>query len=166
MMSSAPAPAVPPSRESDPPGPGIQDAASTHFEVFFDGGCPLCRREIAFLRKRDRHGRLRFSDLGAPGFDAEATTGRSTAQLMDRIHGRLPSGAIVEGVEVFRNLYAAVGFPRLVAWSRLPVLSGILDWMYGVFARNRLWLTGRTAALGGCTAVSCARDAPPGPDDA
>jgi hypothetical protein len=35
--------------------------------------------------------------------------------------------------------------------------------MYGVFARNRLWLTGRPAALGGCTVVSCARDAPPGP---
>ena len=153
-----------PGGQAGRPEPALSDAASTHFEVFFDGGCPLCRREIAFLRKRDRHGRLRCSDLGAPGFDAEATTGRSTAELMDRIHGRMPSGAIVEGVEVFRNLYAAIGFTRLVAWSRLPVLSRILDWLYGAFARNRLWLTGRRAGLGGCTPVSCAREPPPGPE--
>jgi predicted DCC family thiol-disulfide oxidoreductase YuxK len=153
-----------PGRPPEPPEPALADAASTRFEVFFDGGCPLCRREIAFLRKRDRHRRLRFSDLGAPGFDAEATTGRSAAELMNRIHGRMRSGAIVEGVEVFRNLYAAIGFTRLVAWSRLPVLSRILDWMYGVFARNRLWLTGRRAALGGCTPVSCAREPAPGPE--
>jgi predicted DCC family thiol-disulfide oxidoreductase YuxK len=119
------------------------------FEVFFDGDCPLCTREIAFLRKRDSRGQLRFTDIAAADFDAQAVTGRSQLDLMDRIHGRLPDGTMVEGVEVFRRLYGALGFRRLVSWSRAPGIAWLLDWAYRVFARNRLRLTGR------CTPDSC-----------
>jgi hypothetical protein len=62
---------------------------------------------------------------------------------MDRIHGRLPDGTVVEGVEVFRRLYAAVGFGPLVALTRLPGVSQLLDLAYHAFAKNRLRLTGR-----------------------
>ena len=65
--------------------------------------------------------------------------------LMARIHGRLPDGRIVVGVEVFRRLYAAVGYGPLVALTRLPGLSHLLDLAYELFARNRLRLTGRCA---------------------
>ena len=122
---------------------------ASRFEVFFDGDCPLCKREIAFLRRRYRRGQLRFTDIAAAGFDAPAVTGRSLLDLMDRIHGRLPDGTMVEGVEVFRRLYGVLGFTRLVSWSRAPVIAPFLDWVYRVFARNRLRLTGR------CTPDSC-----------
>jgi predicted DCC family thiol-disulfide oxidoreductase YuxK len=62
---------------------------------------------------------------------------------MARIHARLPSGELVEGVEVFRQLYAAVGYERLVRASRSPLISGLLERGYGWFAKNRLRLTGR-----------------------
>lgn len=118
-------------------------------EVFFDGGCPLCRREIALLRRMDGgRGRIRFTDIDAPEFDP-ASVGRSQAELMAHIHGRLPDGSFVTGVEVFRQLYAAVGFGPLVAVTRLPGIRHALDAAYAVFARNRLRLTGR------CTAESC-----------
>jgi predicted DCC family thiol-disulfide oxidoreductase YuxK len=65
--------------------------------------------------------------------------------LMDRIHGRLPDGTLVEGVEVFRRLYTAVGFGVLVAPTRLPGIRQLLDLAYRWFARNRLRLTGRCA---------------------
>jgi predicted DCC family thiol-disulfide oxidoreductase YuxK len=68
---------------------------------------------------------------------------------MDRIHGRLPDGTIVEGVEVFRRLYAAVGFGPVVALTRLPGVAHLLDLAYRWFARNRLRLTGR------CEGGSC-----------
>ena len=111
-------------------------------EVFFDGDCPLCRREINQLRRWDRDGRIRFTDIATPDFDA-AEVGVPHAELMARIHARLPDGALVEGVEVFRRLYAAVGFGPLVAVSRWPGITQTLDWAYGVFAKNRLALTGR-----------------------
>ncbi|MBX7167637.1 MAG: DUF393 domain-containing protein [Pirellulales bacterium] len=121
-------------------------------EVFFDGGCPLCRREIDLLRCRDRGQRIRFTDLETLD-PAAANLGKSSAELMARMHARLPDGSWVEGVEVFRRMYSAVGFRRLVALSRLPVVSPLLAAAYAVFARNRLRLTGR------CTTASCSADA-------
>ncbi|MCA9152358.1 MAG: DUF393 domain-containing protein, partial [Planctomycetales bacterium] len=35
-------------------------------EVFYDGDCPLCKREIGFLQRRDRQGRIRFTDIANP----------------------------------------------------------------------------------------------------
>jgi predicted DCC family thiol-disulfide oxidoreductase YuxK len=118
-------------------------------EVFYDGDCPLCMREIAMLRRRDRRGRIRFTDIADAAFDAHAY-GKTHDDLMAQMHGRLPDGTWVQGVEVFRRLYAAVGFAWLVAPTRLPVVSHALNWGYALFARNRLRLTGR------CTAESCA----------
>lgn len=134
---------------STPLSAGSSSPASWAVEVFFDGDCPLCRREIAMLQRRDRRGRIRFTNIAAPGFDASAL-GVDQATLMERIHGRLPDGHLIEGVEVFRALYAAVGFGGLVAVSRAPGVSTLLDLAYEVFARNRLRLTGR------CPDGSCA----------
>lgn len=124
-------------------------------EVFFDGDCPLCVREITMLRRLDRHGRIRATDIAAPGFDA-AAVGVSWERLMERIHGRLPTGELIEGVEVFRQLYAAVGFSWLVAATRLPGVRHALDAAYELFAKNRLRLTGR------CVDGACAVPGPPG----
>jgi predicted DCC family thiol-disulfide oxidoreductase YuxK len=94
------------------------------------------------LQRRDCRQRIGFVDIAADGFDA-ASVGLTWQTLMDRIHGRLPDGTLVEGVEVFRGLYAAVGFGRLVALTRLPGIRQLLDVVYRLFARNRLRLTGR-----------------------
>jgi len=119
-------------------------------EVFFDGACPLCRREIAWLRRLDAdRGHIRFTDIDAPNF-APGALGTTRSELMARIHGRLPDGSLVTGVEVFRRLYAAVGFGALVAVTRLPGIRHALDFAYSVFAKNRLRITGR------CTDASCA----------
>jgi predicted DCC family thiol-disulfide oxidoreductase YuxK len=123
-------------------------SAPFDLEVWFDGACPLCAREVAFLRRLDRAGRIRFADIAAPGFDASAT-GIPWQDLMDRIHARLADGTVVEGVEVFRRLYALLGFAWLVAPTRLPGVRQLLDLAYRAFARNRLRLTGRCAD-GGC----------------
>jgi predicted DCC family thiol-disulfide oxidoreductase YuxK len=111
-------------------------------EVFFDGECPLCVREASFLRRRDREGRILFSDIAAPDFDP-AATGITWERLMDRIHGRLRDGTVVEGVEVFRRLYTAIGWGWLVPVTRVAGISQLLDLGYRLFAKNRLKLTGR-----------------------
>ena len=117
-------------------------------EVFYDGDCPLCKREIATLQWMDRKDRIKFTDISVPDFRA-ADLGKEMDVLMAEIHGRLPSGQWLVGVEVFRRLYSAVGFGPLVALTRLPLVSHTLDWGYRIFAKNRLRFTGR------CSADSC-----------
>ncbi len=117
-------------------------APAVDLELFYDGACPLCAREARALRRLDRRGRLMLTDLAAPGFDSDET-GIPMERLLARIHGRLPDGTIVEGVEVFRKAYEAVGLRLLVAPTRLPGVSWLLDRAYAWFARNRLRLTGR-----------------------
>lgn len=122
-------------------------------QVFFDGACPICWREVALLRRLDLRGRIEFTDIAAPGF--EAPPDRTQAELMGSIHARLPDGAWVDGVETFRRIYAALGLGPLVALTRLPGLSHGLDAAYRLFAKNRLRLTGR-----GCEGDVCAVSRP------
>jgi len=117
------------------------------FEVFFDGECPLCMREIRMLQRLDRRGRIRFTDIAAPDFNI-ASTGLTMDELMASIRGRLADGTPVEGVEVFRQLYGAVGLAPLMPLTRLPGISHALDAAYDAFARNRLRLTGRCSDAG------------------
>jgi predicted DCC family thiol-disulfide oxidoreductase YuxK len=117
-------------------------------EVFFDGGCPLCASEMNWLRRRDKAGRIKFTDIDDSAFDA-AAHGKSVAELMAQMHGRLPDGKWLRGVEVFRHIYSAIGFRWLVFISRLPILSQTLDIGYWFFSKYRRRLTGR------CTASAC-----------
>lgn len=130
------------------PSTGLHADADGDFdvEVFFDGECPLCTKEIDLVRRLDRRSRVRFVDIAAPSFDAVARVGRTHDELMARIHARLPDGNLVEGVEVFRLMYAAVGLGPLVALTRLPGITQLLDASYTWFAKNRLRLTGRCEA--------------------
>lgn len=125
------------------------DREEQEIEVFYDGGCPLCRREIAMLKRRDRGDRLKLVDIDNPTFRAEEV-GKSRDELMARLHARLPSGEWIDGVEVFRRMYAAAGFGTLVRLSRAPLISPLLDVCYHIFARNRLRLTGRGCVSGSC----------------
>jgi predicted DCC family thiol-disulfide oxidoreductase YuxK len=129
----------------------VQDKVpQSGIEVFYDGGCPLCRREMAFIRGRDRRGTIRFTDIDAESFDA-ASYGMDRDTFMSQLHARLPDGTWLRGVEVFRRLYAAIGLGPLVWLTRLPLISQLLDILYIRFARNRLRLTGRCAD-GACAA--------------
>ncbi len=113
----------------------VEATKPMEIEVFFDGGCPLCLREINFLKRRDRHGRIKFTDLDASDFSTESC-GKTYDELMAKIYGRLSDGTWITGVEVFRRLYSAVGFGPLVMLTRLPVISQIMDLGYHLFAKK------------------------------
>lgn len=117
-------------------------SADFDVEVLFDGNCPVCRREIAWLRRLDRRRRIRFTDI-APLESAGAVGGIPWTDLMAEIHGRLPDGQWIKGVEVFRRLYAAVGFGHLVRVTRWTGIEQLLDVAYAAFARRRLRWTNR-----------------------
>ena len=104
------------------------------FEVFFDGQCPLCRREIDMIRRKDKQKQLILTDIAGENFVPDDV---SLTQLMKEIHGRRSDGTYVKGVEVFREIYERIGFGLFVKPTRLPVIRHFLDWAYRIFARIR-----------------------------
>ncbi|RNC82787.1 MAG: DUF393 domain-containing protein [Phycisphaera sp.] len=122
------------------------------FTVLIDGDCPLCKREAAWLQRRDRHSRLRFVDIAAEGFDPSSYD-RTLEQLMGSIHGVTASGEIVTGVEVFRRAYGAIGLGWLLAPTTLPVLRRCTDFLYKCFARVRPMLQRKDTCQNGACRV-------------
>ena len=108
----------------------------TKFEVFYDEQCPMCRREINFIRKRDKYERLILTDISDRNFDP-SSTGKSLDDLMREIHGRHADGSLVTGVEVFRQIYQRVGFGALVVPTRWSGIRWLMDRMYNIFAALR-----------------------------
>jgi len=58
---------------------GMDKSAS--LEVWYDGACPLCMREIALMRRLDRAGRIRFTDVADAGAAAFAALWRAVPLL-------------------------------------------------------------------------------------
>ncbi|MCC5787059.1 MAG: DUF393 domain-containing protein [Phycisphaerales bacterium] len=130
---------------SEPTGVGAE-----RFTILIDGDCPLCRHEARLLSKLDRgRGRLRLVDIASPGFDA-SVYGRTQDEVMVSIHGVTAEGEVVDGVEVFRRAYRAVGWGWLLAWTGWPLVRPVVDAAYRVFARIRLRLPGRRCESGSC----------------
>jgi predicted DCC family thiol-disulfide oxidoreductase YuxK len=117
-------------------------AATWDLKLLYDGACPLCSREVAMLRRRNTRGRIQFEDIAKPEFDP-ARYGLDQRSVMARIHAVLPDGRVIEGMEVFRRAYAAVGLGWLLVPSRWPGVARLFDAAYRTFARNRLRWTGR-----------------------
>ena len=119
-------------------------------EVFFDGDCPLCLREINWLKRRDTENRVRFTDLMDPNFDPQSV-GKTHQELMDRIHGRLPDGSWTEGVDLFIRLYELTGLKWLANLLANRALKPGWKLGYRFFAKYRLTLTGRRKCQANCT---------------
>lgn len=117
-----------------------ENRSKAQFEVFFDGDCPLCKREIEMIRRHNKRGELLLTDIASPDFQS---ADRSLESLMKEIHGRYPDGRYVTGVEVFREIYQRIGLGPLVKTTRWPVIRQTLDLVYRVFARVRFYFAMR-----------------------
>ena len=122
---------------------------SQPFEVFYDEQCPLCRKEINFIRRRDKKGTLKLTDISAPNFNANLVD-RSLDELMREIHGRYADGSLVTGVEVFREIYQRIGFGAVVVPTRWTGVRWMMDRMYNVFASLRYRHAKRRMEKQGC----------------
>lgn len=114
--------------------------------LFYDAACPVCSLEMDHLRERDHAGRLRFVDIGAPGFDA-ATHGATLQAMNAEIHARRADGSMLTGVEVLRLAYDAVGLGWVLRASAWPPLRPAFDSAYRLFARHRLAISRAAAPL-------------------
>lgn len=123
------------------------------FVFLYDGDCPICQKEVAWLRWKNKQGRLGFQDINAEDFDA-SMFGKTHDDLMAEIHGIYSDGTIIKGIDVFYAAYKAVGLGWLMAPLRWPLLKPLFETLYRLFARNRLRL-GRLLAKQTCEKGNC-----------
>lgn len=90
--------------------------------VWFDGACPLCVREIAVMRRLDRHGALDLIDVADN--DGAGACPIDRAALLARFHAREGDGPLLSGAAAFAAM-----------WRAIPLLRPL-----GLLARNRLVL--------------------------
>lgn len=116
--------------------------------ILYDGGCPLCLREVHFLQSRDRarNGaapRLAFVDIDAADYEPTDWGGISYREAMGRIHAVADDGTVLRDVAVFRGAYRLIGLGWLYAPTGWPLLAPLVNLAYGLWAAARLKLTGR-----------------------
>ncbi|MGA7934308.1 MAG: DUF393 domain-containing protein [Kovacikia sp.] len=117
---------------------------SWQIKLLYDGQCPLCLREVAFLQKRDAgRGLVEFVDIADDRYTPEANGGVDFETAMGRIHAVLPDGTVIKNVEVFRRVYEILGIGWIYAVTKLPMVGPLVDWLYEIWADWRLTLTGR-----------------------
>lgn len=101
---------------------GLQKA-SPLLTIWFDGGCPLCRREFLLIQKLDQGRAIYFEDVDR----ADALCPLDRAELLSRFHARERGQPIVSGAAAFAARWRAIPLLRLVGeLARLaPVLWAI-----------------------------------------
>jgi predicted DCC family thiol-disulfide oxidoreductase YuxK len=101
--------------------------------VWYDGACPLCRREIALMRRLDRRGRIAFVDVASE----EGTCPIDRDALLARFHAR-EGTQMLSGAAAFAAMWRAIPLLRpLGLLARHPAMLRLLDRAYASFLRWR-----------------------------
>lgn len=102
--------------------------------VWFDGGCPLCLKEIALMRRLDRRDAIDFVDATD---DAPIDCPIDRADLLDRFHAQ-EDGKVLAGAAAFAAMWRAIPVLRPIGLiARIPAVLWLLDRVYRIFLRHR-----------------------------
>jgi predicted DCC family thiol-disulfide oxidoreductase YuxK len=101
--------------------------------VWYDGGCPLCRREIALMRRLDTGQAITFIDVASE----DATCPLDRGELLSRFHAA-EDGRILSGAAAFAAMWRAIPRLRLIGLAaRNPLVLAVLERLYRLFLRIR-----------------------------
>ena len=106
--------------------------------VLFDGGCPLCSREIRHYRRLRGANDIDWLDISQPETQMPID-GVDRATAMARFHVRDQAGRWHSGAFGFAELWSHLaGYRYLSRMLRATGLLPFVDRLYGRFARWRL----------------------------
>lgn len=100
--------------------------------VWHDGGCPLCAREIALMRRLDRRGRITSVDATTDACPIDR------AAMLARLHAREEGGPLLSGAAAFAAMWRAIPLLRPLGLLALNARAlTMLDGLYTRFLRLR-----------------------------
>jgi len=101
--------------------------------VWYDGACPLCQHEIAFMRRLDGHNAIDFQNVTS----SEGSCPLDQAELLSRFHAS-ENGQLLSGAAAFAAMWRAIPSLRLFdIAARNPLILFSPEQLYKVFLRLR-----------------------------
>ncbi|KAL2628653.1 hypothetical protein R1flu_013339 [Riccia fluitans] len=132
------------SEREDEPEEDYDNPPTWTITLLYDGDCPLCMKEVDFLRERNKtYKTLRLVDINSDSYSPEENSGITYAEAMGRIHAILRDGTVLEGVSVFKKVYEEVGLGWVYAVTSIGPIGKFADSLYELWAKYRLPITGR-----------------------
>ncbi|MDP9524502.1 thiol-disulfide oxidoreductase DCC family protein [Pseudomonas putida] len=107
--------------------------------LYFDGACPLCAREVAFLRRRSTAAKLILIDIDGDDFDPRLL-GLTIEQLRSCLHARFANDQWVTGLDATLWSWRAAGVGLWAAPLSWRPLRPLLSFVYRLFCLLRLGL--------------------------
>jgi predicted DCC family thiol-disulfide oxidoreductase YuxK len=105
-------------------------------DVFYDGGCPLCRREIAYFRTLKSRIAISWLDLTDLHTDLPDNLDRCNA--LKRMHVRVDGNSYYQGAAAFAMLWSQFAYWRMLGLVlRVPPVTWCADRLYTVFLKVR-----------------------------
>ncbi len=105
--------------------------------IYFDGGCPLCRREIRWYQHLRTREPVAWVDLDERRGEPPAPD-LGFEQAMRLFHARCPSAGLLVGVDGFIRLWQAFPVLRPLALiASFRPIKAVLGKAYEVFAARR-----------------------------
>jgi predicted DCC family thiol-disulfide oxidoreductase YuxK len=108
--------------------------------VYYDGGCPVCSREIKIYRARPGQDSFAWVDV-TQADDAALGPGLSRSAAMARMHVRRADGIVVSGAAAFAEIWRGMpGLKWLGTLLGIPPFGALAECGYLIFLRVRkLW---------------------------
>lgn len=115
-----------------------QTAPGAPTTIYYDGGCPVCSREIGFYEGRTGDA-IAYVDITASDGDPASDLTRDAA--LARLHARLADGTLVSGAAAFVELWRNVPVLRHVApiLASRPLLPLVELGYRGLLMVRKLW---------------------------
>lgn len=105
--------------------------------VYYDGGCPICSREIAFYRARPGADGFLWVDVNQ-GEAASLGPGLTREMALARMHVRCADGTLLDGAAAFAEMWRHMpGLRWLGRLLRLPPFGLLAEIGYRAFLRLR-----------------------------
>lgn len=113
---------------------------SGQVQVYYDGGCPVCSREIAFYQARPGTDGFKWVNVNSAD-PTDLGTGLTREMALARMHVRQPDGTLLSGAAAFAVMWRQMpGFKPLGRLLAVPPFGAAAELLYRCFLiARRLW---------------------------
>ncbi len=114
---------------------------SPKVNVYFDGGCPICRWEVDLYARMDKANNIIWTDIESLT-DAALPDGKTREDLLGKFHAQEKGegGTWHIGVDAFARIWKALPGLRHIAFVfRLPIIRQAAMLAYRIFLKWQSW---------------------------